>query len=473
MGRASTVVLCLSLLFPLACGGGSGGGGEQPGADAGGDPQPEPDAEPAGPDSDGDGIPDAEEEANGTDPNNPDSDGDGLDDGDEADYGSDPNEPDTDGDGVLDGDEATLGTDPNEPDEACTGSEAQATLAKKPADIVIAIDTSGSMHGESDEVEANINDDLADILEEGGVDYRIILVADFPPDDGGNDSDPTLCIGEPLAPQDCANLTSDKPTNGERFFHYDAHIDSRDSLNVLIDEFADPNGDEGPTSGPGQITGGWGTLLREDAVTYFIEITDDNQNDTYTAESFDTAIKAAYGGMYPGREPFSYVFHSIIGLIANAGDPSGVWEADQPLQTEECAKVDNNSAVNEGRVYQELSIMSGGLRFPLCDNSNFDAVFQAVAEGVVEGTTVPCTYQPDEPASGGDLDFDRVVGYYRVGGMGAPISLTQVADAASCAAESFYIDAGQIVLCPSTCDTVQADPEAQLDFHIACQVVID
>ena len=65
-------------------------------------------------DSDGDGIPDAEEtDVYGTDPQRPDSDGDGLSDGDEILLGTDPKNPDTDGDGILDGDEIVLGTDPN------------------------------------------------------------------------------------------------------------------------------------------------------------------------------------------------------------------------------------------------------------------------------------------------------------------------------------------------------------------------
>ena len=54
-----------------------------------------------GADSDGDGLPDALEEALGTDPGRADSDGDGVNDGDEI--GADPaNPPDGDGDGVID-----------------------------------------------------------------------------------------------------------------------------------------------------------------------------------------------------------------------------------------------------------------------------------------------------------------------------------------------------------------------------------
>jgi hypothetical protein len=97
-------------------------------------------------DSDGDGLPDADETATyGTDPNNADTDADGVSDGaeiaagtnplvadaaptaaastgdadadrlsdaNEASYGTDPNNPDSDGDGWYDGDEVNLGTNP-------------------------------------------------------------------------------------------------------------------------------------------------------------------------------------------------------------------------------------------------------------------------------------------------------------------------------------------------------------------------
>ena len=68
--------------------------------------------EPKDVDTDGDGILDADEEANGTDPEKADTDDDGIDDGDEADSGTDPTVADSDGDGFLDGDEVANGTDP-------------------------------------------------------------------------------------------------------------------------------------------------------------------------------------------------------------------------------------------------------------------------------------------------------------------------------------------------------------------------
>ncbi|GEM_PF-708174 len=68
-------------------------------------------------DDDGDGLSNAEEEAQGTDPTVADSDGDGLDDGEETDAGTDPNASDTDGDGLTDGEELDeYGTDPTNDD---------------------------------------------------------------------------------------------------------------------------------------------------------------------------------------------------------------------------------------------------------------------------------------------------------------------------------------------------------------------
>lgn len=65
-------------------------------------------------DTDGDGLPDIEEQNIGANPNNPDTDGDGLSDGNEFYYHcTDPLLKDTDGDGLSDGDEFYVhGTDP-------------------------------------------------------------------------------------------------------------------------------------------------------------------------------------------------------------------------------------------------------------------------------------------------------------------------------------------------------------------------
>jgi hypothetical protein len=71
-----------------------------------------------GPDRDGDGVSDADEAAQGTDPGKADSDGDGVLDGDDP----VPDGVDVDGDGLSDGEEVALGTDPRNPDSDGDGT---------------------------------------------------------------------------------------------------------------------------------------------------------------------------------------------------------------------------------------------------------------------------------------------------------------------------------------------------------------
>jgi hypothetical protein len=453
----SVLVICGLLVLPAACGGSDGGGDGDGGngtVDSGGN----------GVDSDGDGLTDDEENDLGTDPNDPDSDDDGLTDGEEVAIGTDPLDEDSDDDGIPDGDEVAIGTDPLDPDDddSCADESAEASLASRPADLVIMIDTSSSMGGEADAVEARINDDLAGNLEAGNVDYRIMMLADFPPDDGGDSNDPTLCIGMPLAPQDCNDIMTQKPTNGSKFFHYDTHVDSRDALEVTIDEFDDPNGDEGQNSGAGQILGGWGTLLRTDALVAFIVITDDNANGTFDASEFDDEIKLEYSTMYPNANPLDYVFHSIIGIAANPN--GGAWPPDNMVEPNTCG----NGAVNNGSVYQELSNLTEGLRFPLCDNGNFDAIFGAIADDVVAGVSLPCTFEPADTGNGTtDLDLAAVV-FEPSDGSGLE-SLTRVADMAACVDGAYYLDGTTFTLCPETCDRVRMDDEGKIVVKVGCE----
>ncbi|MGA2534763.1 MAG: Ig-like domain-containing protein [Terracidiphilus sp.] len=75
---------------------------------------------PHNPDTDGDGVPDGLEVKMGTNPLNPDTDGDGLTDGQELALGTNPLNPDTDGDGIPDGIEVRLGLNPLVPDPTTT-----------------------------------------------------------------------------------------------------------------------------------------------------------------------------------------------------------------------------------------------------------------------------------------------------------------------------------------------------------------
>ena len=123
LGVASVGLYALSLTIDAPHGPSSpstapGGVSPTPLPDTDGDGLPDRDelaagTDPTDPDTDGDGLPDTERPSSPTDP---DSDDDGLDDGHERSLGSDPLSADTDGDGLPDGFEVDHGADPTRVD---------------------------------------------------------------------------------------------------------------------------------------------------------------------------------------------------------------------------------------------------------------------------------------------------------------------------------------------------------------------
>ncbi|MDI3281734.1 hypothetical protein [Polyangium sp. 15x6] len=357
-------------------------------------------------------------------------------------------------------------------DSACVSQSSEATLVKKPVDIIVVIDNSGSMSAEIIGVQTNINQNFAQILETSGLDYRVILLAKH----GNASSAQSVCIEAPLSgiPAGGCNPPPSLPVNNPgRFYHYDREITSVDSWCRLIQTFttADANG-FAPT--------GWQEWLRPDSFKTFIELTDDRVSCTYNnvnyndgntvnggiaaAEKFDTDLLALSPQNFGTKEARNYRWYSIVAMSYN--DPATKpWEPADPITTGECP-----TAANPGTGYQALSVLTGGLRFPLCDTTSYDVVFQAIAEGVVAGAQVSCEFGIPDPPMGTTVDLNSVVVDYTPGDMSPNKQFKQVADAAACTAESFYIDkdAKKIILCPDTCGVVKNDAAAKVAVLFAC-----
>lgn len=343
---------------------------------------------------------------------------------------------------------------PFDRDAACAQVSADGTLVKKPVDIIFIIDNSGSMTEEIIGVEKNINTNFATIIGQSGLDYRVIMLSHH-----GQSSLQRICVSAPLSGNPTCTPPPAVPVNTTKFFHYDYDIQSTDSLTKALATYnlADSHG---------LAPMGWSQWLRTEAVKIFVEITDDQS--TLAAANFDSMLLAKTPAMFGNVNMRNYIFHSIIG-VANNNPVTKPWLPSDPVQTTKCGA----GAVNTGPQYQDLSKLTGGLRFPICQYANFDGVFQEIAKGVVQGAQVACEFKVPDPPAGQMVNLDTVVVDYTPSGGGANQTFTQVPNAAACTSGSFYIDMGKIVLCPQTCTTVKGDVMAKVKVLFDCAVPLN
>lgn len=357
-----------------------------------------------------------------------------------------------------------------DPDAACAAQSAAATLTKKPVDIIIVIDNSGSMTTEIQGVQQNINQNFASIIEKSGLDYRVIMLTRHGAAAGGQ----SVCVEAPLSgipAGGCAPPPAQPVNNPPRFFHYSVEIASRNSWCQILSTFDKPDEFKlAPT--------GWQTWLRPDAFKTFIEITDDGMGCSYGGKTYQDSNTAAGGtsaaalfdadllarspAHFGDAQQRNYQFYSIVALAFNTPATKPYAPTDPVLATT-CP-----TAANPGTGHQALSVLTGALRFPLCDTTSYDVVFQAIADGVIKGAKVACEFPVPDAPPGKTIDLATVEVAYTPGGTGAPAKFAQVKDAAACMSSSFYIDAGIIKLCPESCTLVQADDHAKIDVVFGC-----
>ncbi len=432
-----------------------------PGADSGGgneqstDPDPGPPAVdtsgiPPGLDSDEDGLDDITEIQLRLDPRNPDTDGDDIPDGIEVNAGLDARSADSDGDGILDGGEVRVGTDPLSPDRACAEAHYEAGRTTRSVDVVLIIDNSGSMTQEIEAVQRNINVNFAAILDAASLDYRVILISRH----GSASDHRRVCISQPLSGTDCSPIP-DQPANTERFRHYSVTVNSHDSFQKALSAW--DRKDE-----HGLAPNGWSEWVREDALKVFIVITDDESN--MDPEDIDKQLLALEPKVFGTEQDRDYIAHSIIGLDENE-PPTAPWLEDQPIVNGKCSPGSQHAGVR----YQRLSLMTGGLRFPICHHESFDAVFDSLADDVVTEARLRCTVKA--PPAGEDLvaDLERTVLQYRAGRSDEVRQITHISSEEECAADNFYVADETIKLCPDICAEAESDLGAEMSVYSDCR----
>ena len=409
---------------------------------------------PAGADSDFDGLSDEEERQRGSDPMNPDTDGDGLKDGEEVAAGTNPVIADSDGDGISDGSEVAIGTNPSAMDRACGTSKQTASPLSKPVDVIFVVDNSISMREEIESVQDNINVNFASIIKDSGLDYRVIMLSRH-----GKSTQNNICVAAPLSGSSCMPQPV-YPAQTERFFHYDTPINSENSFEVILETYA-----TGPDRND-RAPEGWKEWLRLDAIKVFIEITDDApKGSVETAVAFDENLLKLEPPNFGQPGSRNYIFYSIIGLVEQA-DVTQAWGPDAPIQDSKCSTADD--AAQE---YQKLSVLTEGLRFPVCQVESYDAVFQAAAQGIIDKSRISCSFAFPAAPQDQRIDPQKVALELRLDEFGPVRALEQVASESACTSSSqFYVvNSSRVKLCPALCTEVESLQSGSLSFYGGCR----
>jgi len=346
--------------------------------------------------------------------------------------------------------------------ETCATLSAAGTLIKEPVDIILVLDNSGSMADELDAVERNINRNFAEILAQSGVDYRVILLSRHRREvrAPSGESSTSICVSSPLS--GLPMCPGPEPVNSERFFHYSIKIESEDSFDRILSTYNQADSKFELTKA------GWSEWLRPGAKKVFLELTDDNAE--MSVDAFVQKLTALVPANFGTISQPAFVFHSIIGLKEKS-PASAPYAPDEPIQTAECSG-GGDTVANAGVGYQELSRRTGGLRFPICEFSSYDAVFRTIATDVVSRSQLTCDFDIPTLPDGQTLDPTKVAVTYTASGATSALRFGQVLTSAACQADAFYIEDAHIYLCPDTCSAVKADSAAKVDVLFTCESTI-
>ena len=352
-------------------------------------------------------------------------------------------------------------------EQACAMQSTRATPGlDKQVDIVFVIDNSGSMAEEIAAVRSNINVNFAQLIQESGVDFRVVLLSQFGSEGTG------VCVDPPLAGAPCsAGLAA---STSDVFFHYDMPIDSFDPLCRLLQAFDQPDA-------AGRAPYGFRQWLRPEARKVFVLISDDsasciwNSGDgsivefgTKEADPFKVALTFHETLLARSPEQFGtppdtrYTFYSIVGIAPNE-PPTEPWFPHHELNADAC-----DTAPSPGLSYQALSVITDALRYPVCEGRGFDAVFRVLARSVVEAAKADCSFELPNAPPGQTIARSTINVEYEPGDGGEAQRFVQVPDTASCTATSFVLGESRIDLCPDACAAVQEDSKAEVRVLYGC-----
>ncbi len=334
---------------------------------------------------------------------------------------------DNDGDGAIDcADPECLiyafcsGVDTGPPDTStdCRSVSRGAESAIAPVDIVWVIDNSGSMRGEADIVQSNMNSFVTSIAA-AGLDTRVVVIT----------SASFVTIPPPLG------------TDTESFLRIERDVQSSNSLEILIEQ--------APTFLP---------FLRRNSQLHMIGVTDDESR--LGAEEFRTQMLGLIGR--------SFNFHAIA-------SPPGSTHSTIGFTMDGCSGP-NGDAADNGDIYWQLSMTTGGRQLSIC-TADWSTLFSDLTRAIAVPRALPCVYDIPDPPMGMEFDPARVNVEYTRGSDGGTETIPNVGTFDRCSGEGWYYDEEvpgmrRVVVCPNTCSRLESDAAGIVNIAFGCETLL-
>ncbi len=325
----------------------------------------------------------------------------------------------SDGSGALDPGTGTGSGSGEQEDCAATSSEAQNVPA--PADVIIAVDTSGSMGAEAGWTQDNLPGLVATVTG-SGVDTHVVLIANN-----------EMCVPAPLGSGNCGCPNGDEALPSYR--HVCNGVGSHNALQLILQTYPQ-----------------WKDSLRPNATKTFVVVSDDDSD----------LGSAAFTQQLVALDP------SLAGFKLDA-----IVSSASPFVPGKCWLL----SAAEGKVYHQLVSQTGGVVGDLCEQ-NFAPVFQDMATQVIENAGISCDYDIPDPPEGETINPNKVNVEYRSSINAAAQVLYNVpAGAPDCGpGGGWYFDnpasPSKILLCKTTCDMVQQSVDGRVDVLFGCDTAV-
>jgi hypothetical protein len=308
-------------------------------------------------------------------------------------------------------------TTPPGADGSCTGISEASEPQVQPVDVIVAVDTSGSMDLEAQWTQ-NAMPSLAQTIAGSGIDTNVVMISScditVPPPLGSG----SPCPDDTLAP---------------KYLHLPVGIGSNDALQKFIETYPQ-----------------WQPMLRPNSKKQFLVVTDDDSD--MSAQDFINAINALDPVYF---RPDNWVFHGVFAFADPYAFGSPCFF---PI------------AAARGSVYFDLTIATLGFGGDLC-TQQFDPIFAQLAQSVITSAELSCEWAIPPPENG-EID-PELVNVIFTGQAGAkPLGYVPGPEACAGAVDAWYYDNNEaptrVFACPTTCTELKSAGALSIEIQFGC-----